>query len=153
MGVEIVKTLGKAEKLEIYIYIYICIYICIYIYIYIIFLTYLYSFSITYIIPQSSEQKFNCSILPNFLLLAWFDTLEFNRLSCSNTKMCDDEVFADRFRYQLAMFVILVLIRLSRLFHDHIAYETDCAKIVAAICRISYCLHDLIRLNSIVCHV
>ena len=40
------------------------------------------------------------SILPNFLLFAWFDTVEFNRLSCSNKKMYDEAVFADRFRYQ-----------------------------------------------------
>ena len=45
MGIENEKTLGIAEKFEIYI----CIYI--YIYIYIIFLTYLYFYSITYIIP------------------------------------------------------------------------------------------------------
>ena len=41
MGVENEKTLGKADKFQIYIYIYI----------YIIFLTYLYSYSIRYIIP------------------------------------------------------------------------------------------------------
>ena len=46
MVVENVKTLGIAEKFEIYIYIYTYIYI-IHIYIYIIFLTYLYSYSIT----------------------------------------------------------------------------------------------------------
>ena len=67
--------------------------------------------------------------------------------------MYDDAVFADRFRYQLAMFGVRVLIGLSRLLHDHIAYETDGAKVDAAFCRISYCLHDLIGLNSIVCHV
>ena len=87
------------------------------------------------------------SVLQNFAFLAWFDTLEFNRLPRSNNKMYDDAVFADRFGYQLAMFGIRVLIGLSRLLHDHIAYETDGAKIVAAFCRISYCLHDLIRLN------
>ena len=42
-SVENVKTLGIAEKFEIYIYIYI--------YIYNIFLTYFYSYSITCIIP------------------------------------------------------------------------------------------------------
>ena len=36
--------------------------------------------------------------------LAWFDTVEFNRQPCPNDKMYDDIVFADRFRYQLAMF-------------------------------------------------
>ena len=89
-------------------------------YIYIIILTYLYSFSITYIIPQSSEQKFNCSILSNFLLIARFDTLEFNRPPCSNNKMNDDAFFAGRFRYRLTIFGIGVLIGLSRLIHTHI---------------------------------
>ena len=92
-------------------------------------------------------------IPPNFLLFAWFDTLEFNSLTCSNHKMGDDAVFADRFRYQLTMFGTQVLIRLSRLRHAHIAYEIDTAKIISSFFRISYCLHDLIRLNSIVCHV
>ena len=90
------------------------------------------------------------SILPNFLLFAWFDTLEFNRLPCSNSKIYDDENFADRFRYQLAMFGIRVLVWLSWLLHVYIAYITDGAKIIAAFCRMSYCLHDFIRLNSIV---
>ena len=90
------------------------------------------------------------SILPNFLLFAWFDTLEFNRLPCSNNKIYDDADFADRFRYQLAMFGIRVLIWLSWLLHARIAYITDGAKIKAAFCRISYCLHDYIRLNPIV---
>ena len=42
-------------------------------------------------------------IHPNLLLFAWFDTLELNRLQCSNNKMYDDADFADRFLYQLAM--------------------------------------------------
>ena len=67
--------------------------------------------------------------------------------------MYDDAVFADRFRYELVMFGIRLLIGLSRLIHAHVAYESDGAKFIAAFCRISYCLHDLIRLNSIVCHV
>ena len=90
------------------------------------------------------------SILPNFLLFAWFDTLEFNRQPCSNNKIYYDADFADRFRYQLAMFGIRVLKWLSWLHHAHIAYITDGAKIIATFCRISYCLHDFIRLNSIV---
>ena len=45
---------------------------------------------------------------------------------------------------------IRVLIWLSCLLHAHIAYITDGAKIIAAFSRISYCLHDFIRLNSIV---
>ena len=94
------------------------------------------------------------AILPIFFYcLAWFDTVEFNRLPCSNNEMYDDAVFADRFRYHLTMFGIHVLIGLSRLLRGHIAYETDTDKIIAAFFRISYCLHDLIRLNSIVCHV
>ena len=93
------------------------------------------------------------SILSNFLLFAWFYTLEFNRLPCSNNKIYDDADFADRFRYQLAMFGIQVLISLSWLLHAHIAYITDGVKTIAAFCRISYCLHDLIRLNSIVGYV
>ena len=47
-------------------------------------------------------------ILSNFLLFAWFNTVEFNRLPCSNNMMCDDVVFADRLRYQLTMFGIRV---------------------------------------------
>ena len=72
---------------------------------------------------------------------------------CPNDKMNDDVDFADRFRYPLNMFGYRVWIGLSRLHHAHIAYETDTAKIIAASCPIFYCLHDLIRLNSIVCHV
>ena len=85
--------------------------------------------------------------------LAWFHTVEFNRLPCSNNKICDDADFAARFRYQLDMFGIRVLIWLSWLLHAHIAYITDGAMIIAAFCRISYCLHDLIRLDSIVGYV
>ena len=81
--------------------------------------------------------------------LAWFDTVEFNRLLCPNEKMYNDVIFADRSRYPLTMSGNRVLIKLSRLLHDHIVYETDTAKIIAAFCRISYCLYDYIRLNSI----
>ena len=88
-----------------------------------------------------------------FYCLAWFDTVEFNWMPCPNNKMDDNAVFADRFHSQLTMFRIRALIGLSRLLHAHIAYEIDTAKIIAAFYRISYCLHDLIRLNSIVCHV
>ena len=66
--------------------------------------------------------------------------------------MYGDAVFAIRFRYQLAIIGMRVLIWLSRLIHAHIAYEIDTDKIIAAFFRISYCLLDLIRLNSIVCH-
>ena len=92
------------------------------------------------------------SIHPNFLLFAWFDTLEFNRLPCSNNKIYDDADFANQFHYELTMFGIRVLIWLSRFFHALIAYEIDTVKIIAAFFRISYSLLDLIRLNSIVCH-
>ena len=88
-----------------------------------------------------------------FYCLAWSETVEFNRLPCSNNKIYDDADFADRFRYQLAMFEIRVLIWLSWLLYPHIVYITDGAKIIAAFCRISYCLHDLIRLNSTVGYV
>ena len=47
--------------------------------------------------------------------------------------MYDDAVFADRFRYQLTMFEIGVLIGQSRLLRAHIAYEIDTAKITAAL--------------------
>ena len=93
------------------------------------------------------------SIFTNFLLFAWFDTLELNRLPCSCNKIYDDADFADRFRYQLTMLWIRVLIWRSRFYHAHIAYVIDTEKIIAAFCRISYCLLDSIRWNSIVCHV
>ena len=83
--------------------------------------------------------------------LAWFDTVDLNRLPCPNNEMYSDAVFAIRFRYQLAIFGMRVLMWLSRLLHAHIAYEIDTHKITAAFFRISYCLLDLIRLNSIVC--
>ena len=63
--------------------------------------------------------------------------------------MYDDVVFADRFRYPLAMFNNRVLTRLSRIRHAHISCVKDTAKIVAALCRISYCWYDFIRFNSI----
>ena len=63
------------------------------------------------------------SILPNFLLFALFDTVEFKRLPCSNNKRYDNIVFADRFRYKLTMFEVCVLIWLSQLAYTHSAYE------------------------------
>ena len=65
--------------------------------------------SCSYSIPNRYWQNHR-SILPNFLLFVWFHTQEFNRLPCSNNKICDDADFADRFRYQLAMFGIRVFI-------------------------------------------
>ena len=90
------------------------------------------------------------SILPNLVLCVWFDTVEFNRLPYPNDKIYNEVVFADRFRHHLTMFGFRVLIVPSRLLHARIAYETDTAKIIAAFCRIFYCLHDIIQLNSIV---
>ena len=72
-------------------------------------------------------------ILPNFLLFAGFDALEFNRLPCSNNMIYDDADFADRFRYQLTMFGVRVVIWLSWLLHAHMAYTTDGAKIFRSI--------------------
>ena len=66
--------------------------------------------------------------------------------------MYDDADFAVRFHYQLNVFGIRVVIGLSRLCHAHIANETDGAKIIPEVCRISYCLYELIRLDSIVCN-
>ena len=69
------------------------------------------------------------SILPNFLLFAGFDTLEFNRLPWSNNKIDDDAVFDGRIRYRLTMFGMCILIRLSRLHNNHIAHEIAIQKI------------------------
>ena len=52
--------------------------------------------------------------------------------------MYDDAISADRFRYQLTMFGIGLLIGLSRLLHTYIAYEIGTAKIIAAFIQISY---------------
>ena len=84
-----------------------------------------------------------CSKCENFAdFFVWHDfaTDEFNHLPCPNDKIYDDEVFADRFCYQLNMFEIRVLVRLSRLLDAHIAYEIAVAEITAELCRISHCL-------------
>ena len=91
-------------------------------------------------------------ILQIFQLFSMIEAVDFHRLPCPNIEMYGDAVFAIRFRYQLAIFGMRVLIWLSRLLHAHIAYEIDTGKIIAAFFRISYCLLDLIRLNSVVCH-
>ena len=65
----------------------------------------------------------------------------------------DDTVFADRFRYKLNVFGNRLLIELSRLLHADIAYQIDTVKTIAAFCRISTCLKDFIRFNSIACRV
>ena len=43
--------------------------------------------------------------------------------------MYDDAVYAGRFRYQMAMFEVRILIWLSRLLDTHIAYEIAIYKI------------------------
>ena len=48
---------------------------------------------------------------------------EYIYMPCSNNKMCNDVVYADRFRYQLAMFEVRILIGPSRLLDTHIAYK------------------------------
>ena len=53
--------------------------------------------------------------------------------------MNDDAIFAHRFRYQLTMFAIRLLIGLSPFLHAHIEYEIDTAEIIAAFIQISYC--------------
>ena len=58
----------------------------------------------------------------------------FNRLPRPSDKVYDDEVFADRFRYELIMFEIRLLVRLSRLLHVHIPYEIAVAKMTTEIC-------------------
>ena len=45
--------------------------------------------------------------------------------------MHDDDVFAGRFRFQLTMFEVRILIGLSRLLHAHIAYEIVISKITS----------------------
>ena len=97
-----------------------------------------------------------CSICGNsadfFYCLSWFDTVEFNCLpSPSNdVRWCG-------FCYSIPLSIDYVwnlsIDRLYRLLHAHIAYEIDTAEIIAAFCRISYCLRYLIRLNSIVCMI
>ena len=88
-----------------------------------------------------------------FLLFSMIGCCRIQSPACSNNEMYDDAVFADRFRYQLTLFGIHELIGQSRLLRAHIAYETDTDKIITAFFQISYSLNDLIRLNSIVCHV
>ena len=43
--------------------------------------------------------------------------------------MYDDGVYADRFRYQLTMFEVFILIWLSRLLDTHVAYDIAIQKI------------------------
>ena len=84
--------------------------------------------SCSYCISNRYSQNHR-SIFPNFLLLAWFDTPEFNRLPCSYNKRYNDVVFDDRFQYQLTMFEVCILTGLSRFLDTHIAYEIAIYKI------------------------
>ena len=95
----------------------------------------------------------NAEILQIFLLFGMISYCQIQLPAVSKERDVLDAVFADRFHCQLNMFGIRVLIVLSLHLHAHIAYEIDTAKIIAAFCRISYCLYDLIRMNSIVSHV
>ena len=90
-------------------------------------------------------------ITANFPLfgMIWYGWIQSPAVS--KDKIYDDKIFADRFRYQFTMFVIHVLVSLSRLPRAHIAYEIDVAKITAVICWIFQCLAWLMRLNSNVC--
>ena len=45
--------------------------------------------------------------------------------------MYDDAVYADRFRYQLTMFEVFILIGLFRLLDTHVAYEIAIQKITS----------------------
>ena len=45
--------------------------------------------------------------------------------------MYDDEIFADRFRYQMIMFKVRLLAELSRILLAHMAYEISFAKMTA----------------------
>ena len=58
--------------------------------------------------------------------LAWPETVKFNRLPCPNNEMYGDAVFAIRFRYQLAIFGMRVLIWLSRLLHAYCIWNRSC---------------------------
>ena len=66
--------------------------------------------------------------------------VKFNRLLCSNDKMYDDEVCADRFRYQLATFEFRVSMGLSPSLPAHNAYEIAIGQIIEEIYRMSHCL-------------
>ena len=92
-------------------------------------------------------------ILLIFLLFSMIWNCRIQSPACPKNEMYDDAVFAIRFRYQMTMLAIRLLIWLCWLLHAHIAYEIDTDKIIAAFIWISYCLLDLIRLNSIVGYV
>ena len=72
--------------------------------------------------------------------------VEFNHLPRSNDKICDNDVFADRFRCQLTTFEIRILVSQSRFLHANMAYEIAAAKITARICRNSHCFSGFDRI-------
>ena len=76
------------------------------------------------------------AILQIFQLFSMICYYRIQRMPWPNNKMYNDAFFANRFRYQLSMFRILLLIGIYRLIHAQVAYETDGAKIIAALCRI-----------------
>ena len=104
-----------------------------------------------HIVQELATAKITAEFPRNSLYLVWFDTVEFNHLPCPNDKMYDDEVFVDRFCYHLSMYEIILLVRLSRLLHAHIAYEIAIAKIIAETCRFSKCLawFDVVEFNRL----
>ena len=53
--------------------------------------------------------------------------------------MYDDDVLTDRFRFQLSMLEMCVLIDLCRLFHADVVYEIAIAKITSEFYCISHC--------------
>ena len=87
-------------------------------------------------VPKSQQKSHE---FPN----EWRESVEINRLQSPNDKMYDDDVFAGRFRYQLVMFEMRILIILSRILHGHIACEIVIPKITTVK------LHDV--LNDLGC--
>ena len=79
------------------------------------------------------------AILQIFILFSMICYYRIQRMPWPNNTMYDDAISADRFRYQLTMFGIRLLIGLSRFLHTYIAYEIDTAKSIAAFFRIFYC--------------
>ena len=82
---------------------------------------------IAYVIDISKIIAAFCWI--SYCLHNFIRMFSFNRLPCPNDKMYNYGVFTDRFRYQLTMFEVCILIWLSRLDHAHIAYEIVLYKI------------------------
>ena len=93
-------------------------------------------------------------ILPNFLFfcMIWYDWIQSPAMSKrQDVRWCS-------FRWSIPLSIHYVwesstdrVISTSSCLYR--IYEINTSKIIAAFCRNSYCLHDLIRLNSIVCHI